>query len=220
MVWQTCFCARMRRSAFSIPLPGCRAAVPFGQSPKRHQKRFCSPAPSENTCGIFRRRRISGRGSLVLLMQAGYGRWLFTLILVAVCTCWLEQGITAKVEPRRRNCRRAISLAATEKGEKATFASFCLLTKGRGCRETEKSCRQWFGRHVFARVCGAVFSASHYPDAAPQCLLAKAPKGTKNAFVPRRQAKTPAVFFDGAELAGGVVWFSSCRRGTEGGFLR
>ena len=138
MVWQTCFCARMRRSIFSFPLPGCRAAVPFGQSPKRHQKRFCSPAPSENTCGIFRRRRISGRGSLVLLMQAGYGRWLFTLILVAVCTCWLEQGITAKVEPRRRNCRRAISLAATEKGEKATFASFCLLTKGRGCRERGK----------------------------------------------------------------------------------
>ena len=77
-----------------------------------------------------------------------------------------------------------------------------------------KSCRQWFGRHVFARVCGAVLSVSHCPDAAPQCLLAKAPKGTKNAFVPRRQAKTPAVFFDGAELAGGVVWFSSCRQGV------
>ncbi|MBS5481231.1 MAG: hypothetical protein KHX46_08875, partial [Clostridiales bacterium] len=44
----------MRRSVFSFPLPGCRAAVPFGQSPKRHQKRFCSPAPSENTCGGVR----------------------------------------------------------------------------------------------------------------------------------------------------------------------
>ena len=73
-----------------------------------------------------------------------------------------------------------------------------------------KGCCQWFGR----RVCGAVLSVSHCPDAAPQCLLAKAPKGTKNAFVPRRQAKTPAVFFDGAELAGGVVWFSSCRQGV------
>ena len=62
---------------FQYPLPGCRAAVPFGQSPKRHQKRFCSPAPSENTCGIFRRRRISGMGSLVLLMQAGCGKAAF-----------------------------------------------------------------------------------------------------------------------------------------------
>ena len=37
---QTYFCARLRRNNFPHKTHGCRAAVPFGQSPKRHQKRF------------------------------------------------------------------------------------------------------------------------------------------------------------------------------------
>ena len=47
---QTYLCARMRRNNLSHETHGCRAAVPFGQSPKRHQKRFCSPAPNGRRC--------------------------------------------------------------------------------------------------------------------------------------------------------------------------
>ena len=32
------------------------------------------------------------------------------------------------------------------------------------------------------RVCGAITFRTKHTGAAPQCLLAKAPKGTKNAF--------------------------------------
>ncbi len=187
MVWQTCFCARMRRSAFSIPLPGCRAAVPFGQSPKRHQKRFCSPAPSENTCGIFRRRRISGRGSLVLLMQAGYGRWLFTLILVAVCTCWLEQGITAKVEPRRRNCRRAISLAAREKGGKQLLRPFVCLQKDVAAGKQKKAAVNGLA-DMFLRA----YAAQYF-----QLPITRMPR--RSAFWPKPQKAPKTLLFPGAK---------------------
>ena len=52
---------------------GCRAAVPFGQSPKRHQKRFCSPAPGgfRLTASPKAPNQLGERP--FLLMRAGYG---------------------------------------------------------------------------------------------------------------------------------------------------
>ena len=42
----------------------------------------------------------------------------------------------------------------------------------------------------------------------------KPQKAPKTLLFPGTKRKIPAVFFDGAELAGGVVWFSSCRQGV------
>ena len=65
-----------------------------------------------------------------------------------------SRGDFAQAEPRRRNYRQIISLAARTQVGKAIFASFCLLTKGRGCPASGKGVLPVIGRHTFVRVCG------------------------------------------------------------------
>ena len=100
-----------------------------------------------------------------------------------------SRGILAYPKPRRRNCRRSISLAARTRVGNSAFCTLLGATKSVWPAGDQAGwCCRLIGRHACARVCGAITYRTKHTGAAPQCLLAKAPKGTKNAFVPRRLA--------------------------------
>ena len=71
-------------------------------------------------------------------------------------------------------------------------------------RKTPTESAAWrflLGRHTCVRVCGAITYRTKHTGAAPQCLLAKAPKGTKSAFVPRRQTDDAVTGGDVSRIA-------------------
>jgi|GEM_PF-3091092 len=167
MVWQT----RMRRSVFSIHYPDAAPQCLLAKAPKGTKNAFVPRRQAKTPAVFFDGAELAGGVVWFSSCRQGVGKPLFTLTPAAVCTCWLEQGITAKVEPRRRNCRRAISLAAREKGGKQLLRPFVCLQKDVAAGKEAKGCCQWFGRQAFAQVCGIA--------------VIKSDRGEDNALSPR-----------------------------------
>ena len=112
-----------------------------------------------------------------------------------------SRGIFAYPKPRRRNCLWQFRLPRDGKRKKQFLHTFVCLQKYVVAWHQAKGSRRLIGRHTCVRVCGAITCRTKHTGAAPQCLLAKAPKGTKSAFVPRHQTDDAVTGGDVSRIA-------------------
>ena len=143
-----------------------------------------------------------------------------------------SRGIIAYPEPRRRNCRRAISLAARwQSRRKQLLRPFVCLQKDVAARYSAKRRCRW-PADIPAYTCSAFGRVSRCSILPRWRLrprpLTRAPEG--QAYVPavhppkrpfsRRQAKNAGGVFRRHRFGWAKIRFSSYSRSAQGRFLR
>ena len=134
-----------------------------------------------------------------------------------------SRGILAQLEPRRRNDRQIISLAASRQvGQKRFLPTFSRLKKQVAARHRAKGrCR--LSADISAHTCGEVWPQSGIEHPMHGCLrprpLTRASKDAKRHF-PRRQAGYALRRPRRRRMGWEKICFSSCGRSAAGEFLR
>ena len=228
-----------------------RAATAFWPKPQKAAKAlFDLPAPSEK-----RRQRFSTApnrlgGNLFLLMWLECARPLFTLTPAACAfPAQAGRGIIAQPKPRRRNCRRAISLAAsTQVGEKRFLREKSRFRGeprnagqpfGRqgisssvnaagipvGCRRSGEMMLPTHRQTYLQQTCGEVWPQNGIVHPVRGCVrpppFGQSPKRRQKRFlISRRQAKNAVSVFRRRRTGWEEICFSSCGWSAQGRFLR